>query len=333
MPRDVGVAVIGAGGAAQVVHLPILKRLPDLQVHAIVDPGIDKAETIAERFGVETVLGDVRELEGRSEIAAAVVCTPNHTHEQVVLACLDLGLHVLCERPLAISSASAERMLDAAAEAERQLMVAMNERFRYDARAIRQFVLNEELGDIFFVRASWLNRRARRPRRGWRRNPAESGGGVLMDLGVQAVDLALWTLGYPDVERVSARFHQRGEVEDSAAALLSLENGTTVSAEATWELMEDRDRQSLHVLGTEGSASLSPFRVLRELETGLTDVTPPIDVPPGSVYTAAYRQEWAYFLRRVRGERPRRSEREQIHLLEVLEACYRSAEEGREVEV
>lgn len=333
MARDVGVAVIGAGGAAQVVHMPILTRLPDLEIRAIVDLRTDMAETIAERFGVETVLGDVRDLAEHPGIDAAVVCTPNHTHEEVVLACLDLGLHVLCERPLAISSASAGRMLDAAEEADRQLMVAMNERFRYDARTIRQFVLNDELGEVFFVRASWLNRRARRPRKGWRRDKAAAGGGVLMDLGVQAVDLALWTLGYPPVERVSARLHQRGEVEDSAVALLSLEDGTTVSAEATWELMEERDRQSLHVLGTGGSASLSPFRVLRKMETGLTDVTPPVDVPPGSVYTAAYRQEWAYFLRRVRGERPRHSEREQVHLLRVLEACYRSAEEEREVEV
>lgn len=333
MARDVGVAVIGAGGAAQVVHLPILKRLPDLEIRAIVDPRTDMAETIAERFGVECVLEQVAALGDRAGIDAAVVCTPNHTHEEVVLGCLDAGFHVLCERPLSTTSASAERMLDAAEAADRQLMVAMNERFRYDARTIRQFVLNDELGEVFFVRASWLNRRARRPRSGWRRSLREAGGGVLMDLGVQAVDLALWILGYPRVERVAARLHKRGEVEDSAVALLSLKDGTTVSAEATWELMEERDRQGLHVLGTGGSASLSPFRVLRELETGLTDVTPPIDVPPGSVYTAAYRQEWAYFLRRVRGERPRRSEREQIHLMEVLEACYRSAEEEREVEV
>lgn len=333
MARDVDVAVIGAGGAAQVVHLPILKRLPDLQVAALVDPQEEKARTIGERFGVQRILGGVDELPVLDALDAVVVCTPNDTHEEVVLACLDQGLHVLCERPLSTSSESAARMLDAAGEAERQLMVAMNQRFRYDLRSIRQFVLSGELGDIFFLRASWLNQRDRRPRKGWRRRAERAGGGVLMDLGVQAVDLSLWLLGYPEVDRVSARFHRRDGVEDSAMALMSLEGDTTLSVEVTWELMEERDRHGVYVFGTRGSAGTSPFRVLKEMETGLTDVTPPLDVDPGGIYTAAYRQEWAHFLRRVRGERPVEVEHHQVHLMEAIEACYRSAETGREVDV
>ncbi len=332
MARDVRVAVIGAGGAAQVVHLPILKRLPDLEVAAVVDLHEEKARTIADRFGVDEAREHVDELDGLG-VDAVVVCTPNDTHEDVVTACLERGLHVLCERPLSTSADSVERMLEAAEEAGRQLMVAMNQRFRYDVRSIRQFVQSGELGEIFFVRSSLLNQRERRPREGWRRDPDRAGGGVMMDLGVQAVDMALWILGFPRVERVSARFHRRRRVEDSATALLSLEDGATLSVEVTWELMEERDRQSTYVLATEGSASTSPFRVLRELETGLTDVTPPLDVDAGERYTASYRQEWAAFLRRVRGERPVETQREQVHLMEAVEACYRSAEEAREVEV
>ena len=333
MPRDVSVAVIGAGGAAQVVHLPILKRLPDLEVAAVVDRDREKARTIGERFGVETSLSRVEELDGLEGLDAVVVCTPNDTHEEVTIACLERGLHVLCERPLSVSSASVERMLDAADEAGLQLMVALNQRFRYDMRAIRKFIHSGELGDVFYVRSSWLSQRERRPRKGWRRDPERAGGGVLMDLGVQAVDVALWLLGHPTVERVSSRFHRRREVEDSAVALLSLEGGVTISVEASWELMEDRDRYGVGVFGTEGTARTNPFRVRRELETGLTDVTPPSDTGQGGPYTAAYRQEWAYFLRRVRGEREIESQREQVSLMRTLEACYRSAEEGREVEV
>ena len=224
-------------------------------------------------------------------------------------------------------------MIEAGEAADRQLMVAMNQRFRYDARSIRQFVQSGELGEVFFLRSSLLNQRDRRPRKGWRRDPERAGGGVMMDLGVQAVDLGLWIMGHPPVERVSASFHRRRRVEDSATALLSLENGSTVSVEVTWELMEERDRQSVYVFGTKGSASTSPFRVLKEMETGLTDVTPPLDTDPGERYTASYRQEWAAFLRRVRGEHPLDPEREQVHLMEAVEACYRSAEEGREVRV
>jgi len=333
MARDVRVAVIGAGGVAQVVHLPILKRLPDLEVAALVDPQRAKAETIAERFGVGRVLQDVADLEGIDGLDAVVVCTPNDVHEDVTMACLEMGLHVLCERPLSTTSESARRMIQASEAAGRQLMVAMNQRFRYDTRAIRQFVASGELGDVFFVRSSWLNRRVSRPRRGWKRQARRAGGGVLMDLGVPAIDLALWLAGLPRVERVSARVHRREEVEDSAVVLMAIEDGSTVTMEVTWELMEDRDRHSVYVLGTRGSASTSPFRVLKELETGLTEVTPPLDVAPSGLYTTAYRQEWAYFLRRVRGERPREIQEDQVHLLEVVEACYASVEEEREVAV
>ena len=152
-----------------------------------------------------------------------------------------------------------------------------------------------------------------------------------MDLGVQAIDVALWLLDFPSVERVTARFHGKGAVEDSAVVLMGLEEGVTVSVEATWELMEDRDRHAVYVLGTAGSAGTTPFRVVKELETGLTDVTPPLDTAAGSVYTAAYRQEWAEFLRLVRGEKELVVEDAQVDLMRVVEACYRSAAEGREV--
>lgn len=331
--RQVRVAVIGAGGAAQVVHLPILKRLPDLEVVALVDVHERKARTIAERFGVPHVGRRVEDLEGFGPVDAVVICTPNDTHEELVVGALEAGMHVLCERPLSTDSESAARMIEAARRAERQLMVAMNQRFRFDVRAIRQFVGSGELGEVFFVRAAWLNQRFRRPQGGWRRDRTRAGGGVLMDLGVQAIDLTLWLLGFPRVERAVARFHGTGSVEDSAVVLLALEGAATASIEVTWELMEERDRHSAYVLGTQGSAGTSPFRVQKELETGLTDVTPPLDTGAGSLYTASYRQEWAEFLRLVRGEKPQEVEEEHVELLRVVEACYRSVREGREVEV
>lgn len=323
--------VVGAGAAAQVVHLPILKRLPDVRLAAVVDEDLAKARTIAERFGVPFTGRTVSELERAEGVDAVVVCTPNDAHEESVVAALELGVHVLCERPISTGSESAARMVAAAERSDRQLMVAMNQRFRYDVRAIKQFVASGELGEVFFVRSAWLNRRHRRPSRGWRRNPARSGGGALMDLGVQAIDVALWLLDFPPVERAVARFHGPEPVEDSGVALLAIEGGATVEVEASWELPEERDRHALSVLATGGSAGIAPFRVLKEMETGLTNVTPPLDTSLGNPYTASYRQEWAEFLRMVRGEKPRELPTEQVEVMRVVEACYRSVEEDREI--
>lgn len=330
--RRVRVAVVGAGGAAQVVHLPILRRLPSVEVLGLVDPQLDKARTIADRFQVPDVAAEMESLPGFDDaVDALVICTPNDTHAELAVTALRSGKHVLVERPIAPDPESAARMIQAAREADRQLMVAMNQRFRMDIRSLREFVASGELGEMVFVRSSWLNRQGRRPGRGWRADPERSGGGVLMDLGAQAVDVALWLLGYPEVERISARFHGSGPVEESAVVLMGVPDGPTINVEVTWELKEDKDRHGLYVLGSRGSGSTGPYRVLKELETGLTEVTPPLDTDRGGLYTGSYRQEWGEFLRRVRGEVPLVVEDEQVRLMEIIRACYRSAREGREV--
>lgn len=327
--RDLRIAVLGAGGAAQVVHLPILARLADVEVVGIADPDRRKAETIGERFGIGAVAGDLASLLPGEPIDAVVVCTPNGVHEEGVLAALERGAHVLCERPLTVTSESARKLLDAAKAADRQLMVANNHRYRHDFRLMRQFVASGELGDVSFVRSSWLNRRSRRPRRGWRTDAKHAGGGVLMDLGAQALDLALWSVGYPEIRRVTCRMAGDRGAETSAFMQLTSERAT-LQVEVTWELIDDRDRHELLILGSEGSASSYPLRVHRRLETGIADVTPPLSRAASALYQDSYRQEWANFLRVVRGESSRLTESRQVALMEIVEACYRSADEGTE---
>ena len=85
------------------------------------------------------------------------------------------------------------------------------------------------------------------------------------------------------------------------------------------------------MLGSEGSAASFPLRVHRRLETGIADVTPPLSRSPSALYQDSYRQEWANFLRIVRGEAPREPQTRQVALMEIVEACYRSADSGAEV--
>ncbi len=332
MPRTtVHVAVIGAGGAAQVVHLPILKRLGDVKVVGLVDRDVSKARTIAERFEVDSVASTLDELADSVPFEAVLVCSPTSEHESGVMAALAHGAHVMCERPFVRDSDAARRLIEAASEAGRELMVANNLRYRFDLRAIKNFVANGEAGGVQHIRSNWLNRRSRRPRRGWRRDPSRAGGGALMDLGAQALDLLMWILDYPTVERVCARLHGGPDVETSAVVHMALAGGVSASMEATWELIDDRDRHSVVVLGDRGSAYSYPLQLLTETESGVMDVTPPIDRPPADLYADSYRQEWGDFLRHVRGDSAYGAQEDQVRLIELLEACYLSAREGREV--
>lgn len=331
MARTVNVAVAGAGGAAQVVHLPILKRLVDVRVAGLVDPDVTKARAIADRFEIDAVGRTLDDLAADAEFDAVLVCSPTSQHETGVLAALRHGAHVMCERPLAADAAGARHMIEAAEASGRALMVANNLRYRFDLRAIKQSIAIGEMGDVRHIRSVWLKRRSRRPRAGWRRDPAQAGGGALMDLGASALDVLLWLLDYPDVERVSAQLHGATDVESSAVVQLGLAGDVSASVEVTWELIDERDRNSVVVLGSAGSAYTWPLQLLRRTESGVLDVTPPIDRPAMDLYTDSYRQEWAEFLRFVRGEKALVTPSDQERLIAVLEACYRSGRQGSEV--
>jgi predicted dehydrogenase len=120
-------------------------------------------------------------------------------------------------------------------------------------------------------------------------------------------------------------------VEDSAALMLRLKGDRLVSLEVTSNLLAERDRQFLHLMGSAGSGSLTPLAVYKEMESGLVNLTPAL--PPGreNLYTASYRQELQFFVDVVRGEREVGLPREHVALMRILAAAYRSAEERREV--
>jgi predicted dehydrogenase len=332
--RDsVQVGVVGCGSIAQLVHLPLLGEKEGVRVVAVCDSNLPKAKLVAERFEVGGVYPSVETLLEHKGLDAVLVCTPNPLHAEHTEAALRAGAHVLCERPLGVSREQVVGTLAVAAETGCALMVANNHRFRPDAWALRRFIGAGELGDIYHIHSSWQRRRARRPRISeWRMSP-QRGGGVLMDLGVTNIDACLWLLDYPVAERLTAYLLDRDEdgVDDSAVVLMRLEGNLTCSVEVSWDLAAMKDRHGLVALGELGTGSLSPFLVQKETDGKVIDVTP--RMPPGieNMYTASYRRELDYFLSFVRGEREEPLATEQEKLMGIVDASYRSSNEGREI--
>lgn len=331
-PPVVRCAVLGAGAIAQVAHLPILSHAPGVQLVGLHDIQSRKARTIAERLGIPRVYGSAEEIWADDTVDAVVIATPSQLHETQVAEGLRAGKFIFCEKPLAVSSSQAERVL-ATPGAENRLMVGMNQRFRADTAALRRQIAAGDLGDIRSLRAGWLNHRVGPSRRTWRHRRSGAGGGALMDLGIQMLDLCLWMVGYPTPQRLVAHTQTRAgqEVEDSAFLMLSLEGGLVLDMAVTWDLVSDRDRQYLEVNGSSGSALLPPLRVMRESETGVIDATPTTSPDRENLFTASYREELARFIAAVRGEKELRAPVEHATLLRLIEAAYTSAERGSEV--
>lgn len=332
--QPIRLGLIGAGHVAQISHIPAINKLQDASLVAICDDDIAKAHGLAQRYGVARAFSDFEDLLRVPELDAVVVSTPNHLHAPMTLAALEYGKHVLCEKPPARSAAEAQQMADASRRTGKILMYAMNHRFRTDVQILRRFVEKRELGDIFYAKTGWLRRRGDRHVSEWYTNKRSAGGGALMELGVQMLDLALWLMGNPKVASVTAtRFAQdpRRDVEDTLAAMLVLEGRATLTLEVSWALLLEKNFAYLNLYGTDGAALLNPFRLHKEMHGNLMNVTPALQADRND-YKVSYEREIEHFLRCIaQGEKPEASAEEGVALMRVIDAIYQSAEARREV--
>jgi predicted dehydrogenase len=316
------------------VHVPIFAEREDVELVALADADLHKAESLSRRFKVPTVC-DADTLIARDDVDAVVLCTPNHLHEEMAVAALDAGKHVFVERPLATTSQGAARVIAAAERAGRVLVTGMPHRFRPGVVALRNFIAGGELGDVYAVRGSWMTRLMPGSRHTWRYDRA-AGGGALVDLGVPALDLCMWIIDYPRMKRVSCVTSRGGSgAEDAATLLAESEDGIALSLEVSNRLFAGDDRYFARVMGTEGSGSLPPLEVYKQLGGRPIEVTPRQPRPSGgeNPYTNAYRRLLDDFVQSVAGRSAVALPHEQIALMELIEAAYRAAELGREVEL
>lgn len=332
MVSPVRIAVVGAGAISQMAHLPVLSKLRGVQVVALCDNDRAKARALADRFGIADAFSDIDDLLDYDELDAAVVTTPSHLHEPQVLQLLASGLDVLCERPLSLTSKGIDRILASAARANRKVFVANNHRFRSDVQALARFLNGGELGKLTGVRAGAYHPRGKIE--GWRLRRQEAGGGALFEQGFALIDLALWLADFPAPTRVWAHIERaRGAnaVEESAMVAVECANGASFSFDLSWAYVGEDDRWWFETLCSRGSARLAPLRVVKELNGKPIDVSPTGAAARESAFIQSYRAELAHFVSSVRGEVEYEAPTDQLLVHRLIEAAYKSAEEGKEV--
>ena len=332
MKDTVRIGVVGAGAIAQLAHLPVLSKMRGAELRAVCDNDRPKARALADRFGVPDVFTDIEDLLELAELDAVVIATPNHLHEPHVLSALASKLHVLCERPLSLTSRGVERILTAAARADRAVAVANNHRYRTDVQTLSRFIAGGELGKIVGMRAGAYH--FKRPGEGWRSRRAESGGGAFLDHGVPLLDLALWLADYPDPVRVTShmdRARGAGAVEEAMIVQLECAGGQSFLFDVSASYVGEAERWWFEVLAARGSARLAPLRVVKELNGRPTDVSPSGAAGRESAFIQSYRAELAHFVAVARGETAYEAPSDQVTLHRIVEAIYKSAEDGKEI--
>jgi predicted dehydrogenase len=332
MSESVGIGVVGAGAIAQIAHLPVLDKMKGVRVIALCDNDAAKARALAERFDVPNVVTDIEDLLDLDEVGAVLITTPNHLHEPHVLSALQAKRHVLCERPLALTARGIERILAAAQRVNRCVLVANNHRFRVDVQALAGFLRGGELGRLTGIRAGTYQ--PRRTVDGWRHRRNEAGGGAFLEHGLPLLDLALWLSDFPEPTRVVAhvdRARGANAVEDSILVQLETAQGLSMSFDVTWSYVGLEQRWWFQLLAARGSASLGPLRVVKELNGRPQLVSPTGAAARESAFVQSYRAELAHFLAIIRDEIEYDPPADQVRVLKLVEAIYRSADDGKEV--
>jgi predicted dehydrogenase len=333
--EKIKLALVGAGNVGQVVHLPILKRMPDVEVVAVVDPDERKAKAIAERFGIHSTFKSADALFASglgSEIDAVDVCTPTDQHSEPAIAALESGKDVLVEKPIARTAKEAKAISDVAEKTGQKLMVGMNNRFRPDTMILKSFIESKELGNIYYIKSGWLKQQSSVA--SWHQQKEKSGGGVFIDLGIVMLDMALWLMNYPEVATVSATTYYQftKKVEDSAAVFIRLVDGTTLTIETSWTFHREGDFFYCNVFGKDGSAFINPLRVFKHVAGNLVNLTPAKSESQVALYKKSYENELRHFINACRGVVNLTSTGEEaVKRMRVVEAIYQSAAKKKEV--
>ena len=342
----VRVGIIGCGGIANGKHLIGLKTVPEVDMVAFCDIIKERAEAACKKYGTPDakVYTDYKELLCDKSIDVVHVCTPNRSHSFITVDALEAGKHVMCEKPMAINSEEAKKMLDAAKRTGKKLTIGYQNRQRNDALYLKDAADHGEFGDIYYAKTSYLRRRGTPT--GWFTDKRVAGGGPILDIAVHRIDAAWYMMGNPKPVRVSAAVSNRlgafrtkgierwqgtpcpdnqNDTEDFGAGAIHFENGAILLFEASWAI-NGPDFQYTQLYGTKGGVTLDPLTVYGERNGYLSDDK--LNPGPGK----SFELEIAHFVDCVLTGAPTRTPVDQAcDLQRMLQGIYDSARLGREV--
>jgi predicted dehydrogenase len=272
--------VAACGSIANLAHLPVLDGLDGVQLAAVCDTDQALVEETARRWKVPGVYTRVEDMVSTGGLDAVIVASPNFLHRRHAVAAAEAGLHVLVEKPLAVTHREAWDIVATCKAAGVKLMVGCDRRFWTHNRWAKELIDADVIGRPLEARGSlhehWGQYPVKLARTDFRQDRARAGGGALPDLGAHTIDLVTWLLGSPArrvvgvVDRV-ATDETFSACDDLAVVLVEHESGavSTLSCNRFSPVVS----QATDIYGTAGTIHTA------------TDATNPFQSVPMAVYT------------------------------------------------
>src|SRR5437763_3844042 len=236
MKTKMRLGLIGAGGIAQ-TYVQALAQSATAELVGVADVRAEAAQALAERMGC-AAFGSHEELLEQTACEGAIVCTPPVTHPEICSALLDQGVHVLCEKPLAIGPDEARAMVAAAERSDAQLTMASKFRYARDVVEAKSIVASGLIGEVVLFENAFTSRVEMKSR--WNSDPSISGGGVLVDNGTHSVDILRYFLGpLVEIQTIEGRRVQDIPVEDTVRVFVRSAAGVMGSIDLSWSLNKE----------------------------------------------------------------------------------------------
>ena len=251
-PQKIRFAMIGTGAIAQ-TYAQAFQKTQAAQLVAVADVRSEAAEAMASTYGLDS-FSNIESLCEESSFEAAVICTPPSTHPEIACELMQRGIHVLCEKPLAINSAQAERMITQAEESG--VRFTMGSKFRYvdDVMKAKAIVTSGILGEIVLFENAFTAHVDMSSR--WNSNPEISGGGVLIDNGTHSVDIMRYFLGpIAELQVVEGKRIQNLPVEDTVRMFVRSEDGVMGSIDLSWSINKGQSSY-INIYGSNGTINI-----------------------------------------------------------------------------
>jgi len=347
------VAVIGCGAIASGQHIPAYTRSNKATIKYLVDFREQLTKDLAEQYQVPHTTTDYQTVLDDPEVDAVSICTPNATHAEIAIAALNAGKHVLCEKPAAINIEQVREMQEAAERNQRMLCIGVVNRFNTSVNKIKDMIDAGELGNVYHIYCSFRAHRSIPGLGGQFTTKAASGGGVLIDWGVHFLDIIFYALGEPKIQTVSGAIYNEmaknlkdyayvnmwagppnlegtNDVEDFVTGLVRTE-GPTINLNGAWAQNIGESAMFIEFLGDKAGVKLEyggDFKIYSSKNGALYETS------PSFAKKDMFDEEIDGFIESITTNTKNRAHIDNVLITsEVMDALYRSAAEGKEVQL
>jgi predicted dehydrogenase len=345
------IGVIGAGSISD-MHLQSYEKNERVELYAVCDMNIKRAEEKATKYGAVKYYDDYHSLLTDETIDAVSICTWNNSHAEITIAALKAGKHVLVEKPLCTSVEEAKKIEETVKQTGKVLQVGFVRRYASNTKLLKEFIDADELGEIYYAKASCL-RRLGNPG-GWFSDKERSGGGPLIDIGVHVIDICWYLMGKPKVKSITGNTYfklgnrsnvknlsfykaadydpEKNTVEDLANALIRFENGASLMVDVSFTLHAKKDEITVKLFGEKGGVEVEPeLSIITEKHNTILNATPQVDSLTFD-FIQGFQNEINHFVLTCLDETETLSPVEDgVEMMKILCGIYESSEKGIEI--